>query len=120
MILLLLGAVSAGARGPGATQKTRLHELRETVRIGKQKLKTLDVERHKELVLIIERELAERRSVKASAALPETIHAGLHEVHEKWRRQRLDLRARVRDEGARLREMIRRSRAEIAALRQKR
>ena len=115
MALFLGTAAWAGAPAPGV--KAKVVELRAAVRDGKHRLKQVALDQHKELVLLREREKSDALSVKASAAQPETIHQGLLEVHEKSRRDRLALRARCREDRARLRQAVKNKHFEISALR---
>ena len=116
--VLFLGT-AAWAVAPAPAEKAKALELRVAVRDGKHRLKQVALDQHKELVLVREREKSDALAVKASAAMPETIHLGLLEVHEKSRRLRLALRARCREDRARLRQAIKNKRSEISALRKK-
>lgn len=115
--VFLAAAAEAGA--PAAAEKAKILELRGNVREGEAKLKRLSVEQRKELALIRERERSDLKMVKASAARGETLHAAILDVHERSRRQRLELRDRRRGERGRLKEALRQTRAEMAALRRK-
>ena len=116
-VLFLVTGAWAGA--PAPADKAKALELRTAVRDGKHRLKQVALDQHKELVLVREREKSDALAVKASAAMPETIHLGLLEVHEKSRRLRLALRARCREDRARLRQAIKTKHSEISALRKK-
>lgn len=116
-VVFLAGAAGAGA--PASAEKAKILELRGSVREGEAKLKRLSIEQRKELALIRERERSDLKMVKASAARGETLHAAIVDVHERSRRQRLELRDRRRGERGRLKEALRRTRVEIAALRRK-
>lgn len=116
-LLFLAAAARAGAPIPAV--KAKMLELRAGVRDDKRRLRQVALDQHKELVLVREREKTDLGMVKASAAQGETIHSAIHEVHEKSRRERLALRARSREERARLRQAIKNGRAGIVALRQK-
>lgn len=115
--LCLAGAAWAGA--PVAAETAQIKELRAGIRGGKDRIKRLALDQHKELVLIRERERSDLRMVKASAARGEALHAAILEVHEKSRRERLALRARGREERGRQRRAVKNGRDRIAALRQK-
>lgn len=116
-ILCLTGAVRAGVPVPGAQAQRR--ELREGLQGDKRRLKQVSLDRHKELLLIREREKSDLRMVKASAAQAETLHAAILTVHEKSRRDRLALRVRSREERSRLQREIQNERERYVSLRQK-
>ena len=112
--LVLAGAAHAAAPGPAV--KAHLHELRESVRDGKRRIKQAALDQHKGFQLIREREKADLTLTKSSAASPETMHLALLAVREKYRHESKALRERRRNELAWLRDTIKRCRAELAVL----
>ncbi len=116
-ILFAAGLAFGAAANPAV--RAQRQESRAALQDNGRRLKRVSVEQHKELLLIREREKADLRMVKASAASPETMHLALLEVHEKSRRERLALRARGRAERDRLRRLIKGERERIVSLRRK-
>lgn len=123
MVLAAMFCIEGYASGETAsaarTDKAAIRELREVLRADKGRIKRLEIEQHKELVLILEREKSDLKMVKASAAQAETMHLAIIDVHEKSRRERGALRARNHEERSRLRRAIANTRSQIRTLRPK-
>lgn len=117
LALGLGGPASAGPQAPAV--KAQRQEARAAVQAAHKRLKAVGVERHKELLLLRERETSDLRLAKASAARGEALHARILEIHEKSRRDRLGLRERARAERERLLRSLRAERERLAALRRK-
>lgn len=92
---------------------------REALRDAQRRLKQVGSERHKELLLIREREKSDLRLARTSAARGEALHALILEIHEKSRRDRLALHAKARLERERLKRVMKNERERLIALRRK-
>ncbi len=117
--MLPLLAFTARAGTPAPASRARRLELRGVIREDSRRLKQVTAELHKELLLILSREKAQLETVKAAGSQSETTHAAILEIHERSRRERLNLRARGRDERFLLRRAVKAARDETAALRKK-
>ena len=117
LALILEGTASAAVPAPAV--KAQRQQAREALQTGKKRLKLVGEERHKELVLVRERERSDLRLAKASAARGEALHARILEIHEKSRRDRLALRSKAVEERDRWRRAVKAERDKLIALRQK-
>ena len=115
ILAALLFAGSAHAR-VAASEKARIHELRDSIREGKRRIKQAALDQHQGMRLIREREKSDLLATKASAASAETMHQALLAVREKYRYESRALRERRRNELSLLRETIKRKQTEVAAL----
>jgi hypothetical protein len=113
--MLLAGA----ARGAVPVVQAQRRELREGLRGDERKLKQVTVDQHKELLLVRDRERSDLAAVKSSALSGESLHAAILEVHERRRRERLDLRRRGHEARSRLRRVIKEERERVLELRRK-
>jgi hypothetical protein len=118
-ILAAIMCLAPAARGAVPAAQAQRKELREGLKDSERRLKLVTLDQHKELLLVREREKADLDAVKASALGPESLHAAILEVHERRRRERLDLRRRGRDARSRLRRIIKDERERVVALRRK-
>lgn len=118
-VLALILEGTAFAAVPPPAVKAERQQAREALQAGKKRLKLVGAERHKELVLVRERERSDLRLAKASAARGEALHARILEIHEKSRRDRLALRSKEIEERDRWRRAVKAERDKLIALRQK-
>lgn len=117
LALSLEGTAFAAVSPP--VVKAERQQAREALQAGKKRLKLVGQERHKELLLVRERERSDLRLAKASAARGEALHARILEIHEKSRRDRLALRSKAAEERDRWLRAVKAERDRLIALRQK-